>query len=255
MEVSANVADGGRDESGVRTHEIDWDAYATQYDLLATNNPSYHENIELLRNWLRNANLPADATVCDVGAGTGNYICALAKELPNGRFRHLDADSRMNEVAARKYSSAGIRDVELKCSPVEEAIYPAGEFDLILCINALYAFEYRTDALRKFRTWLKPGGAFFVIDFGRRTKMWDWTKYILGEVIKKEGIVGCMKFLASSSESFKQNRRGSQGQADGLYWLHSTEEFGQALQDAGFAVEQLSTCYRGYCDLAICRNS
>jgi ubiquinone/menaquinone biosynthesis C-methylase UbiE len=252
MESSVSVAADQDDAAGDPVHEIVWDAYASQYDLLAKHNPSYRENIERLRSLIEGFGLPSSPAICDLGAGTGNFICALAKDLPSATFFHLDADPTMNEVAAAKYASAGVSSVEIRCCTVTEAAYRPQSFDMVMCINSLYAMQHREEVLRRIRSWLKPGGIFFVIDFGRHTKMLDWAKYILGHVIRQEGLVGCAKFLMSSVESIRQNRRGSQGQADGTYWLHSPEEFSSTLRQAGFEVAQLETCYRGYCDLAVC---
>lgn len=253
MELSSNVPAEHQAAQQPVVHEIDWDVYASQYDLLATNNPCYRENIETLRSLLPSLDLPSNAAVCDIGAGTGNFICALANDLPEAQFVHLDADPKMNDVARKKYESASISNVNVVCCSAAEAPFDAGSFDLALCINALYAMHDRDEVLSKIRRWLKPGGRFFIIDFGRRNRMWDWSKYIFGNIYKEKGLVGCLRFLVDGLETIKQNRRGSKGQAEGVYWLHSTEEFQDALENAGFQVDLIQTCYRDYCDLAVCR--
>jgi ubiquinone/menaquinone biosynthesis C-methylase UbiE len=253
MEVTSDVATGDDVLVHPVIHEIDWDAYASQYDLLATYNPSYRENIETLRSMLAGFNLPESPRVCDIGAGTGNFICAQAQDLPTGHFWHIDADEKMNEVAKRKYERAGVGSVEIHCCSATEATYPSEAFDLIICVNALYAIYPQEELLRRIRTWLKPGGVFFVIDFGRRTRMWDWAKYIFGHIYREKGLLECGRFLVNGLETIRQNRRGSQGQAEGVYWLHSTEEFGRVLDRNGYRVTELRTCYRGYCDLAVCQ--
>jgi ubiquinone/menaquinone biosynthesis C-methylase UbiE len=240
-------------QSGSIAHEIDWDAYASQYDLLAANNPSYRENIEALREVVRCLDLPTNAAICDVGAGTGNFICALARDLPDAHFVHLDADAGMSEIAQGKYAAAGVKNVWIEVASVTDAAFTPGRFDLMICVNALYAMHPQHQALQKMRQWLKPSGTLFIVDFGRRTKIIDWAFHILGHVLRRKGLRECLRFIRDSQESLRQNRRGSQGQADGTYWLHSTEQFGEALEEAGFQVEQLRTCYRDYCDLAVCR--
>lgn len=236
-----------------RNHEIDWDAYASRYDLMATLNPSYYENIELLRSVIRDAGLPERPVICDVGAGTGNFICALARDFPDGHFVHLDADPTMNQIAARKYSSSGVAHVDLHCSQAQDAGYEVGRFDLIICVNALYAMHPQTDVLRSIRRWLKPSGVFVVIDYGRQISLLDWGWFMFRDSVRRRGIWQSLKLLKSSAEGIRQNKKGSQGQADGTYWLHTTEEFGEHLADAGFSVERLGSCYRDYCDWALCR--
>ena len=236
-----------------RSKTIDWKSYSTQYDFLARNNPSYRENIELLRALLPKWNLPSTASVCDLGAGTGNYICSIAKDIPEASFVHVDADPKMNAIARYKYDREGVNSVSVVTSAVAETKFPNNSFDLIMCVNALYAMESREVVLKKIHSWLKEDGIFFVIDFGRQTNLSDWGKYIFGNMYREEGIGACIRFVINGFETIRQNRKGSKGQALGNYWLHSTEEFGRTLFEHGFRVELLRTCYRGYCDLAVCR--
>jgi ubiquinone/menaquinone biosynthesis C-methylase UbiE len=235
--------------------EIDWDAYASQYDLLAKYNPAYSDNIALMRYLLSRYLVREPKRVLDIGAGTGNYICALGKDYPNASFVHLDADVVMNRIAEGKYRSAGIRNIDIVTSPVLDAELDRGGFDLIICINALYAMQSRDKVLSKVRNWLREDGSFFVIDFGRHTDIWDWSKYIFGHILRDLGVREFVRFLVKGSETIRQNRKGSKGQLEGIYWLHSTDEFKLALEASGFSVEHIETCYRDYCDLALCRST
>jgi ubiquinone/menaquinone biosynthesis C-methylase UbiE len=232
---------------------IDWDAYASQYDLLATNNPSYRENIEILRSLLPSFGLPDQPSVCDLGGGTGNYTCALSADIRGASFVHVDADEEMNRIARCKFADAGIESVEVITASALDIDFPDHSFDLLIMINSLYAMSPQRDVLARVHRWLKPSGTFFVIDFGRRTKVLDWARFILGNMLREKGLFECLRFLRSSLENLRQNRRGARAQLDGVYWLHSTEEFGALLSESGFYVEMIRACYRGYCDLAVCR--
>lgn len=234
---------------------IDWDAYATQYDLMAKYNPSYHENIQMLREGLDEWGIPEDASICDLGAGTGNYISALSRARPEAQYTHVDFDSVMNEIAREKYHNLGLSDVSIHESYVQRLDFPDESFDLVICVNALYAMSPREAILERIRKWLKPNGIFFVIDFGRRFRTIDWGWYFIRSIIKRHGVVECAKFFVSCAEIYRQNSKGSKNQQDGAYWLHSTHEFGEALSNAGFTVEELKPCYRDYCDLAVCRKA
>ena len=232
---------------------IDWDAYATQYDLMAKYNPSYHENIEIVRRAVEEFGITENARICDLGAGTGNYIAALSRIRPKASFTHVDFDKVMNDIARDKYLNLGIKDVAIHEEYVQRVDFLEETFDLIICVNALYAISPQEAVLRKARRWLRPDGVFIVIDFGRRNRMIDWSWYLLSNLVKEHGVVECAKFLVKSVEIIRQNNRGSKNQEDGSYWLHSTQEFGKALQEAEFHVDELRPCYRDYCDLAICR--
>ena len=237
----------------VDSDEMDWDAYAEHYDVMCELNPSYQENLLALAKFLPRWNLPSDSSICDLGAGTGNYIHLLSRLLPNANFTHIDFDKKMNDLAAKKYHDQGIDSVNIVCEHAQRTEMESASFDLILCVNALYAIAPQKQVLKKVKNWLKDDGRFFVIDFGRKQRTMDWVFYLFRESLKHQRIGTYVKALVDSRELIKQNRRSTKGQNTGRYWTHSTSEFGNTLVDCGFEVEELTPCYRGYADLAICR--
>lgn len=237
----------------IETDEMDWDAYATQYDELCELNPAYHENINMLTDYLASwGGLSTGSTICDLGAGTGNYIVELNKHYPDAGYWHVDFDLRMNDLAAAKYARAGLKNVSIVHNEIHDVRFEPNSFDLIICINALYAFTPHEQVLRRARSWLKPDGRLFLIDFGRKQSTIDWTVYIFREAMKSHRVGRYARALVESREVLKQNRRATKGQQSGRYWLHSTEQFGAALSKIGFQVHELAGCYRGYADMAIC---
>ena len=114
-----------------------------------------------------------------MGAGTGNYALELARRFPDARVIHLDSDPMMNRAASRKYRGAGAVNVEFKTSSAGDAAFTADNFDLIVCINALYTFPDTKSVLERFRSWLKPTSLLFLIDLGRPMDVADWSRYIV----------------------------------------------------------------------------
>lgn len=237
----------------VADDEMNWDAYAEHYDDMCDFNPSYQKNIEILEKFLLRWNLPSNAAVCDLGAGTGNYISALSRHLPNASFTHVDFDKKMNRVAAKKYERNNVKNYSIVENYAQHVEFPDNHFDLIVCVNALYAISPQKQVLHKVSSWLKSDGRFFVIDFGRRQKTLDWALYLFRESMKNHRAGQYVRALYEGREVLKQNRKSLKGQESGRYWLHSTSEFGNTLVDCGFEVDELTPCYRGYADLAICR--
>jgi ubiquinone/menaquinone biosynthesis C-methylase UbiE len=240
------------DSAGIASDEMDWAAYAQHYDEMCALNPAYQENVKTLLSLLSTWTLPQDGSVCDLGAGTGNYILEMSRVLPGANFWHVDFDSRMVELARSKYQRHGVANVHLLQRAVHDVSFPENSFDLIISVNALYAFTQQEVILSKMRSWLKPTGKLFVIDFGRRQNTLDWTFYIFRESMKAHKVGRYAKALLEAREVLKQNRRTSKGQGTGRYWLHSTEQFGETLTKVGFTVEELRPCYRDYADMAIC---
>lgn len=239
-------------QESVEKDEMDWDAYAEHYDEMCALNPAYQANIDILLSHMKNWTLGADSKICDLGAGTGNYIVQMADAFPDAQYWHVDIDHRMTELARQKYERCGVRNVHVVESDVHAANFAKDSFDVVVCVNALYAFTSQESILKRIRSWLKPEGKLFLIDFGRKQKTLDWTLYIFKESMKSQKIGRFTRALIEGRELLKQNRKTTMGQESGRYWLHTTQEFGKTLENSGFKVEELSRCYRNYSDLAVC---
>lgn len=238
--------------SPVEADEMDWDAYAEHYDKMCDLNPAYQQNIQLLLERLPSWNLPDHASICDLGAGTGNYILQLGQLMQNATFWHVDFDNRMIEVAKRKYAQAGLKNIHIVQADALTVDFEEDSFDLIICINALYAFSSQPELLRKMHKWIKRNGRLFLIDFGRKQNTLDWALYMLREAAKSRRLRLYARTLVEGRELLKQNRKTTKGQESGRYWLHTTEEFGQTISSVGFRVDEIGRCYRNYADYAIC---
>jgi ubiquinone/menaquinone biosynthesis C-methylase UbiE len=241
--------------SEVASDEMNWDAYAEHYDQMCKFNPPYQENIQRLVSYLAEWSLPAKADICDLGAGTGNYILEVAKHLPDANYVHVDFDSKMNDLAWRKYRDAEVRHVQLVTEYAQECDFPPESFDLLICVNALYAISPQEAVLKNMNSWLKPDGRFFIIDFGRKQRTLEWTLYLFRESLKNNRAGEYVKTLLDAREVLKQNRKSTKGQESGRYWLHSTDAFGKTLSECGYTVDDIYPCYRDYADLAICRKT
>ena len=233
--------------------EIQWDSYARSYDFLARNNPSYTDNLDMVSALYEKMRLPEGAHVVDLGGGTGNFTARLAEAHPEHHFLHVDASEAMIEHAAAKYRALGVRNVTLKSESALDFNPGSETFDVVICINALYAMVPQTQVLQRVRRMLKPNGWFLVIDFGRPQRVVDWARFLIKSAIRKQGVVGGLIFAAKGLGALIENARGARGQSAGSYWLHSTEEFAEMLAGNGFAIEESGVCYRGYCDWAMCR--
>ncbi len=232
---------------------IDWSVYSEHYDNLCSANPAYLENIEDLVSRISSWELPANASVCDVGAGTGSFTIALASEIPNANLHHLDFDPAMTAIARKKYAEVGL-NVSIHENDVRTINLPNSTFDLLICVNTIYSIPEHDVVLKKIRDWTKPNGRLYIIDFGRKVALLDWAVYILRDRVRKLGIRDTIRWYLDNSQNLKQNRKGANAQAAGSYWLHSTEEFRASLENAGWFVDEIKTCYRDCCDLAVCSN-
>ena len=234
--------------------KIDWASYALDYDAMCHANPAYAENIAHLKNRFEGWHLPPNPKVLDIGAGTGAFICAVGDLVDTAQYTHLDFNPSMNAQALIKYKKHGL-DVNVIESAFGDINLPRESQDLVICVNALYAMPQPHAMLRKIRRLTKPGGKFFIIDFGRQMRVSHWSAYILKSLVRTRGVPGALAWFWRYRDVLKQNRRGMRAQRKGGYWLHSSVQFANALERSGWHIEELTTCYQGYCDLAVCRSN
>ena len=238
----------------VENVEINWSAYASQYDLMCHHNSYYDENIDELLRYLDSINFDGKSRIADIGAGTGNFICELAKKYPQASFTHIDANREMNKIALRKYETLKLQNIQVIEEEVQRLDFQDYKFDLVLCINALYAMSPQQLVLSKIRSWVAPTGFLYVLDLGRKMDSTDWGLHFLRKAARERQLLTYLTdTFVRGREVFKQNKMTTVAQDSGRYWTHETKDFGTTLEDSGFKVDVLKTCYRGYADLAICR--
>ncbi len=251
METVESVKNGTGSRE-LNSEDIDWSIYALKYDLMCEFIPAYQENIKLLLEHMSKWDLPKDSSICDLGAGTGNFITAIADKYPDAYFTHVDSDLAMSSFARKKYELNSIDNIEIFNESVLNLEFRDNTFDVIVLINSLYAMKPQTKVLRKVKGWLKPSGKLFVIDWGRENNVLDWTWYVAKNAIRNHGIKKTVSAFVEGAEVIRQNRLGKKGHQTGKFWRHTTQEFKETLEEAGFVIEHLDVCYRGYSDLAIC---
>ena len=160
----------------------------------------------------------------------------------------------MNEIALSKYETLNLQNVRVIEEPVQRAEFAAGSFDLVICVNALYAMNPQELILAKLRGWIDPSGFLYVIDLGRRMDSWDWGRHFFKEAYKQKRLLSYLTDAVSRGrEVLRQNNMTRIAQETGQYWIHETDEFREALISAGFKIQEIEPCYRGYADRAVCK--
>ena len=237
---------------------VDWERYAQCYDLLCEINPAYWELEREFEKFMLGSGLPRECSILDLGGGTGNFfVSALPVEYHHARLVHLDSNPKMTQIAAAKYKLHHL-DVQIITADATTTELDQQSLDCVLCVNALYAMSHPTHVIEKMLHWLKPGGLLYLVNLGRVQRTLEWTLYItlsnLLPIGRRIGLRRMISFLRNEGRIIQEaNRSITSAQQHGRYWHHTTTELGQYLRAAGFRVEQLRACYRGYSDLAICR--
>jgi ubiquinone/menaquinone biosynthesis C-methylase UbiE len=205
--------------------------------------------------------LPDAPEVVDLGAGTGNFVCELLTRLPEARVVHVDNSADMNRIARGKYSERKL-DVQIVESYMQTVQIPPQSKDLVVCVNALNNAPPVRPVLSRIYSWLKDGGYFFLIDFGREINVTDWTWYLLKHVFAEYNLRQALSIIRRQAKVISINRGGQDDQHQGTLWTHSSEELGKILIETGFKSIKSELCYRDYADLfvvqkprSICQNT
>lgn len=232
---------------------IAWDKYAPHFDLMAELMPAYEENLDSLKEHIEARGLSGKVNVVDLGAGTGIYTECISKLLPEATIYHVDFDPSMNQIAKAKYESKGLSNINILTESIQRIEFEPSSIDLVVCVNVLYAVKPQQAVAMKIKRWLRQDASLFIIDFGRKQSAIDWGLHLLGNAIKGRNVRKYFRFLLFGQQITRQAVKGRRAQENGEYWMHTTEEFSSFLENAGYNVEFVAPCYRGYADLAICR--
>jgi ubiquinone/menaquinone biosynthesis C-methylase UbiE len=234
----------------ILNNEMQYSEYAPQYDNLCDINPAYQDLIGLFSNSLKTLDLPSSPTVCDLGAGTGNFVCQLLSQVPMAKVTHVDPSPEMNSLARTKYARNGF-EVNIIESTMEDWEFEDDSLDLVVCVNALNNAPPVMPMLKKICRWLKPGGSIFLVNFGREIRILDWTWFLLKNSLKNRGATETVRSLYQTRKAFSSNKAGRGDQKSGRLWTHSSDELATIVRASGFEIKIFQTCYREYADLVL----
>jgi SAM-dependent methyltransferase len=113
---------------------------------------------------IRSLKLAPNATVADIGSGTGYFAVRLAKALPQGRVYGVDTESDMVNYLAERARREGLANVVSLAGAPDDPGLPS-KVDLVLLVNVYHHIGGRERYFRKLGESLAPGGRVAVIDF------------------------------------------------------------------------------------------
>ena len=129
--------------------------------------------------------LPADATVADIGAGTGYFAVRLARAVPQGRVVGVDISPGMVRYLDERAKREGLVNVAAQLGGEKEPRLPA-PVDLVIVVDTYHHIGAREQYFRRVRDSLKPGGRLAIIDFRAGGPVGPKHGLISPEQVKKE---------------------------------------------------------------------
>ena len=131
-----------------------WDRIAARYARKpVADEAAYQKKLAVTRGYLR-----PNMEVLELGCGTGSTAIAHAPHVKH--IRATDISAKMLDIARRKAEAAGIANITVQQSTVEEVDVPAGSVDVVLALSLLHLLDDRDTAVAKVHSMLKPGGLF-----------------------------------------------------------------------------------------------
>ncbi len=109
--------------------------------------------------------LPPDATVADIGAGTGYMTMLLAERVPQGQVLAVDVQPEMLDLLRQRLTEEGMTTVQPIQGTVEDPHLSPNSVDLALMVDAYHEFAYPLEMMRHLTTALKPGGQVVLAEY------------------------------------------------------------------------------------------
>jgi SAM-dependent methyltransferase len=108
--------------------------------------------------------LAPEASVADIGSGTGYFAVRLAHRVPKGRVYGVDTEPGMVKHLAERAKREGLANLVSLAGAPDDPRLPA-KVDLILMVDVYHHIAAREEYFRKLLASLKPGGRIAIIDF------------------------------------------------------------------------------------------
>ena len=137
---------------------------ADNWDNIRQTNPAILEKLMSL------ADIPANATVLDVGSGTGVLIPYLHAQVGAcGKITAVDFSENMLAKAQDKFCN--LNNVNFLVGDILEMELPQNFYDVVICLNFFpHLHTHKEEFLRKMNSLLKNGGCLIVMhDISRAT--------------------------------------------------------------------------------------
>jgi putative heme-binding domain-containing protein len=110
--------------------------------------------------------IPAGATVAEIGSGTGYFTWRLAEKVGrNGKVFAVDVQQKMLDLTAETLKKHQLSNVQLVLGGDNDPHLPAASLDLVFIANAYHEFADPAAMIAAVNRALKPNGRLVIIEF------------------------------------------------------------------------------------------
>jgi ubiquinone/menaquinone biosynthesis C-methylase UbiE len=108
--------------------------------------------------------LAPDATVADIGSGTGYFTVRLSHFVPKGRVYGVDSEPKMVKYLAERVEKSGLRNITAVAGKMDDPMLPT-PVDRVLLVDTYHHIGDRDSYFARMRASLRPGARIAIIDF------------------------------------------------------------------------------------------
>jgi S-adenosylmethionine-diacylgycerolhomoserine-N-methlytransferase len=165
-----------------------------------------------------------DASVLEIGCGTGRNLVLAARQFPQARWFGIDVSTEMLTSAiasvSRRGLSSRVRVAHGDATAFDpQMLFGVSAFDHVMISYSLSMIPNWTGVLEAAIARLKPGGRLHIVDFGQqerlpgmvRTLLLRWLK--LFDVTPRDEMQSVLSAMAGSSRAELKFRRPFRGYA------------------------------------------
>jgi putative heme-binding domain-containing protein len=110
--------------------------------------------------------IPVDASVAEIGSGTGYFTWRLAEKVgPLGKLFAVDVQQKMLDLTAETIRKHQLSNVEFVLGRENDPRLPPASLDLVLMANSYHEFSEPETMVTAVQRSLKPDGRMVVIEF------------------------------------------------------------------------------------------
>lgn len=126
------------------------------------------------RELIRQAQIQAGQHILDLGCGTGTLTVMLKQTHPDALVTGLDGDPAVLQIGQAKADTAGVQ-LTLDQGMAYDLPYQDGTFDRVVSSLMFHHLttQDKQQTMKEVYRVLRPGGSFWVVDFGRPQGIWS----------------------------------------------------------------------------------
>ena len=109
--------------------------------------------------------LPSDAVVADIGAGTGYFTFRLAARVPVGQVYAVDIQTEMLDIIRKRMRRRSVENVVPVLGSTDDPGLPQGAIDAVLLVDAYHEFDHPFEMMHGIVQSLRPGGRVYLVEY------------------------------------------------------------------------------------------